>query len=178
MVKRRSKKNKSGSHGYGSSKKNRGAGNRGGRGNAGSGKKGQSKKMLKDGVQEMGEHGFNSRKEPQTGINLRDIDQRIDEFVEEGVAEETDSGYVFHAGEEFLQAMRRHDNVYVDLSIHHTAPGLAYMAKHVGPDKLLFASDYPYGMPQTAKILVEISEIFPEDKRKIAGANAEKLFFD
>ena len=97
MVKRRSKKNKSGSHGYGSSKKNRGAGNRGGRGNAGSGKKGQSKKMLKDGVQEMGEHGFNSRKEPQTGINLRDIDQRIDEFVEEGFAEKDGESYVFHA---------------------------------------------------------------------------------
>ncbi len=99
MVKRRSKKNKSGSHGYGSSKKNRGAGNRGGRGNAGSGKKGQSKKMQKDGVQEMGERGFNSRKEPQNGINLRDIDQRIQEFVEEGTAEQDGNSYVFHAEE-------------------------------------------------------------------------------
>jgi large subunit ribosomal protein L15 len=99
MVKRRSNKNKSGSHGYGSSKKNRGAGNRGGRGDAGSGKKGQSKNMTKEGINELGEHGFNSRKPEQDGINLRDIDQRIDEFVEEGVAEETDSGYVFHADE-------------------------------------------------------------------------------
>ncbi|NMJ76875.1 50S ribosomal protein L15 [Nanohaloarchaea archaeon] len=99
MVKRRSKKSKSGSHGYGSSKKNRGAGNRGGRGNAGSGKKGQSKKMTDEGVQEMGEHGFSSRQEPQDGINLRDIDQRIQEFIDQGVAEEKEDGYVFHADE-------------------------------------------------------------------------------
>lgn len=53
--------------------------------------------MTKDGVQEMGEHGFNSRQDPQNGINLRDIDQRIQEFVEAGVAEESGDGYVFHA---------------------------------------------------------------------------------
>lgn len=99
MTKRRSKKNKSGSHGYGSSKKNRGAGNRGGRGAAGKGKKAKHEKMTKDGVHQLGEHGFNSRQREQNGINLRDIDQRIEEFVEEGVAEETDSGYVFHAEE-------------------------------------------------------------------------------
>lgn len=97
MTKRRSKKNKSGSHGHGSSKKNRGAGNRGGRGKAGGGKKAQSKNMTKTGVNELGEEGFNSRKEPQNGINLRDIDQRIEEFVEEGLAEEEDGNYVFHA---------------------------------------------------------------------------------
>ncbi|MFB6213785.1 MAG: uL15m family ribosomal protein [Candidatus Nanohaloarchaea archaeon] len=97
MTKRRKKKKKSGSHGYGSSKKNRGAGNRGGRGKAGQGKKGQQKKMTKEGLVELGEKGFNSRKEEQTGINLRDIDEQIEAFVEAGVAEETDSGYVFHA---------------------------------------------------------------------------------
>ena len=97
MTKRRSKKNKSGSHGYGSSKKNRGAGSRGGRGNAGSGKKGQSKRMTEDGVQEMGEKGFNSRQPDQDGINLRDIDQRIEEFVEAGAAEQDGDRYVFHA---------------------------------------------------------------------------------
>ena len=88
MTKRRSKKNKSGSHGHGSSKKNRGAGNRGGRGNAGSGKKGQSKRLTKEGVQELGERGFNSRRPEQNAINLRDIDQRIDDMVEEGLVEE------------------------------------------------------------------------------------------
>lgn len=99
MVKRRKKKKKSGSHGKGSQKNGRGAGHRGGRGNAGQGKKGQQDKLSKDGVRELGEHGFTSRNEDQNGINLRDIDQRIEEFVEAGVAEEEDGKYVFHAEE-------------------------------------------------------------------------------
>lgn len=97
MTKRRSKKNKSGSHGYGSSKKNRGAGSRGGRGNAGSGKKGQSQRMTEEGVQELGEKGFNSRKPDQNAINLRDIDQKIETFIEEDSAEKTEEGYKFYA---------------------------------------------------------------------------------
>lgn len=99
MVKRRDKKKKSGTHGHGSGKNNRGAGHRGGRGKAGRGKKGAQKKMTEEGVHELGEKGFNSRHREQDGINLRDIDERIEEFVEEGVAEETDSGYVFNAEE-------------------------------------------------------------------------------
>ncbi len=94
MTRRRSKKNKSGSHGYGSSKKNRGAGNKGGRGNAGTGKKASSKRMTKDGVVKLGERGFKSRKPDQNAINLRDIDQRLDNYVEEGLAEEKDGKYV------------------------------------------------------------------------------------
>ncbi|MFB6203210.1 MAG: uL15m family ribosomal protein [Candidatus Nanohaloarchaea archaeon] len=98
MVKRRSKKKKSGSHGHGSSKKNRGAGNRGGRGNAGRGKKAGHHKMEGGEVHELGEKGFNRHgSTEQDGINLRDIDQRIEEFVESGAAEETEDGYVFHA---------------------------------------------------------------------------------
>lgn len=100
MTKRRSKKNKSGSHGHGSSKKNRGAGNRGGRGNAGRGKKAKHEKMTEEGLHKLGEKGdgFKDAKD-QKGINLRDIDQRIEKFVEAGVAEKTDNGYTFSAEE-------------------------------------------------------------------------------
>ncbi len=93
MTKRRSKKKKSGTHGHGSSKKNRGAGHRGGRGNAGRGKKAKHEKMTKDGVHQLGEDGFNTRNEDQTGINLRDLDQQIERMVEEGLAEETEDGF-------------------------------------------------------------------------------------
>lgn len=99
MTKRRSKKKKSGSHGHGSSKKNRGSGSKGGKGKAGRGKKAKHDKQTSGGVHDLGEKGFNSRKSEQDGINLRDIDQRIEEFVEEGSAEETEDGYVFHASE-------------------------------------------------------------------------------
>jgi len=117
MTKRRSKKNKSGSHGYGSSKKNRGAGNRGGRGNAGRGKKAKHHKMTKDGVHQLGEKGFTGG-EDQTGINLRDIDQRIEEFVEAGVAEETDSGYVFYADEAGYDKVLGGGKLTRDIEIH------------------------------------------------------------
>ena len=98
MVKRRSKKNKSGSHGHGSSKKNRGAGSRGGRGKAGRGKKAKHEKMHENGVHQLGEKGFTGTSE-QNAINLRDIDQKIQHFEEQGLAEETENGYVFHAEE-------------------------------------------------------------------------------
>lgn len=118
MTKRRKKKNKSGTHGYGSSKKNRGAGNRGGRGNAGRGKKAKHKKMTEEGVHELGEKGFTSRQREQDGINLRDIDQRIDVFVEEGVAEETDSGYVFRADEAGYEKILGTGRLTKEIEIH------------------------------------------------------------
>lgn len=52
--------------------------------------------MIEGGTHDLGEKGFTSENE-QNGINLRDIDQRIEEFVEAGIAEEKDSGYVFYA---------------------------------------------------------------------------------
>lgn len=118
MTKRRSKKNKSGSHGYGSSKKNRGAGNRGGRGNAGKGKKAKHNKMTKDGVHQLGEKGFNSRQRDQTGINLRDLDQRIDEFVEEGVAEKDGNSYVFHADKAGYDKILGRGKITKEIEIH------------------------------------------------------------
>ncbi len=118
MTKRRSKKNKSGSHGHGSSKKNRGAGSKGGRGNAGRGKKAKHHKMQSGEVHELGEKGFNSRKSEQDGINLRDIDQRIDDFVEEGSAEENEDGYVFHASEAGYEKVLGKGQLRKNIEIH------------------------------------------------------------
>lgn len=92
----------SGTHGHGSSKKNRGAGNRGGRGKAGRGKKAKHKKIsgMRDDV--LGEGGF---KRPQSvvdqdeTINLKQIDQKIDDFVEKGFAEKEGDKYVLNVKE-------------------------------------------------------------------------------
>lgn len=91
----------SGTHGGGSSKKNRGSGNRGGRGDAGFGKKAKHRKMeaWKEGY-ELGEHGFSrpqSVSEETDAINLKEIDQTIEEFVENGYAEEEEGQLVFDA---------------------------------------------------------------------------------
>ena len=71
-------------HGYGSMKKNRGAGNRGGRGNAGSGKRGDSNKQRFQGDKKyFGKHGFTSKKfkETITAINITDINVKIDRMI-------------------------------------------------------------------------------------------------
>lgn len=98
---KKKKKRGSGTHGHGSSKKNRGAGSRGGRGKAGYGKKAKHKKATaqSDGKY-LGERGFKrpqSVTEEKEAINLMEIDQRIDTFVEDGAAEEQGGGYVFNA---------------------------------------------------------------------------------
>lgn len=89
----------SGTHGHGSSKNRRGAGNRGGRGRAGLGKKAKHQKVLanKQG-DHLGEQGFTPpEQEETTVINLRDVDQLIDEFAEAGYAEKDGDTYVFDA---------------------------------------------------------------------------------
>lgn len=117
MTKRRSKKNKSGSNGHGSRKKNRGAGSRGGRGKAGRGKKAKHEKMTEEGIHKLGEEGFTGTSE-QNGINLRDIDQKIERFVEEGVAEEKDNGYVFYADEAGYDKILGKGKLTRDIEIH------------------------------------------------------------
>ena len=76
-------------HGYGSMKKNRGAGNRGGRGMAGSGKRADQKKptILKlYGNAYFGKHGFHSvnRKKLKT-INIEEIEKNFDKLIKDGV---------------------------------------------------------------------------------------------
>jgi large subunit ribosomal protein L15 len=76
-------------HGYGSMKKNRGAGHRGGRGNAGSGKRGDSKKpsyQKKDNY--MGKHGFKSKvvKAEVKTISIKCLEQHLEEFMGKDIA--------------------------------------------------------------------------------------------
>ncbi len=114
------KKRGSGTHGHGSSKKNRGAGNRGGRGNAGRGKKAKHKKFsgLKDKV--LGESGFNRPKKLQkdvNSINLKEIDQKIDVFVEKGFAEKKKGKYVFDAEKAGFEKILGSGKLFNDIDI-------------------------------------------------------------
>lgn len=71
-------------HGYGSMKKNRGAGHRAGRGNAGSGKRADAKKpslLWKKGYKHVGKYGFKTRNKKPSTINLAFIEQKIDSYV-------------------------------------------------------------------------------------------------
>ena len=73
--------------------------------------------MTEDGVHQLGEKGFTGG-EDQTGINLRDIDQRIDSFVEHGLAEETEDGYVFHADEAGYEKILGKGKLTKEIEIH------------------------------------------------------------
>lgn len=93
------KKGRGSGTGRGAGKKGRGAGNRGGRGNVGRGKKSKHKKMVTE-DEYLGEKGFKRPQElveEDRTINLREIDQRIEEFVEQGVAEKDGQVYTFDA---------------------------------------------------------------------------------
>ena len=120
MSRRKKKKNRgSTTHGHGSSKKNRGAGNRGGRGEAGKGKKAKHEKMTKDGIHKLGETGFtNYSSTEQNGINLRDIDQNIEQMVEDGVAEKTDSGYILYAEEAGYEKILGTGKLTKEIEVH------------------------------------------------------------
>lgn len=77
-------------HGYGSMKKNRGAGHRGGRGRAGSGKRGDVKKpslMWKKGHKHKGKVGFKMYdKKPISAINLSVLEEKADSFIQRKIA--------------------------------------------------------------------------------------------
>lgn len=69
--KKNSRQRGSHTHGYGSKKKNRGAGNRGGRGRAGSGKRGDAKKPSY--WKEKRKKGFKSIQDSMEIINIQDL---------------------------------------------------------------------------------------------------------
>lgn len=74
-------------HGYGSMKKNRGAGNRGGRGMAGSGKKADQKKpSIWKNKKYFGKHGFKKKglKEKINPINVRLLEEQLGVFEKTG----------------------------------------------------------------------------------------------
>jgi len=94
MVVKRSKKvrKQRGSRTYGFGVVHRGSGNRGGFGNAGSGKKAKGKMPRKGlwGNQLMGKSGFKMKGQmiEKIGINIRDLEDRIDTLQAAGIAKE------------------------------------------------------------------------------------------
>lgn len=79
-------------HGAGSQKNRRGGGNKGGRGRAGRKKHGRKKRT------QLGKYGFKPpRKEDKNALNIKDIDMKIKELAEDGIAKKTEDGYEIDA---------------------------------------------------------------------------------
>lgn len=85
-------------------------------------------------------------------------------------------GYYFQ-NEGFRERLARCDNVYLDTSLHMTPLGIETMVEDLGADRILFASDYPYGHPVPMQKNVELATIPQHAAEDIAAGNAERLFF-
>jgi large subunit ribosomal protein L15 len=83
-------------HGFGSMKKNRGAGHRGGRGNAGSGKRADVKKpSYWKNKKYFGKHGFKThRTKIIAAVNISELESRFDEFKSKNLVEEKDGLFI------------------------------------------------------------------------------------
>lgn len=68
------------------------------------------------------------------------------------------------------------DNFYVSTSGHFSDQALISAILTIGADRILFAADYPYEVPQQASEWIERAPISELDRRKIAAGNAQRLF--
>jgi predicted TIM-barrel fold metal-dependent hydrolase len=68
------------------------------------------------------------------------------------------------------------DNFYVSTSGHFNDQALISAILTIGADRILFAADYPYEVPEQAARWIERAPISELDRRKIAAGNARRLF--
>lgn len=99
MIRKERKSRKKYGKGKRLGKKRRGAGNRGGRGRAGWGKRGKHRKiMFLIRGERPGKKGFTSKFRKLKIINVRDIDERIEDLVAKGIAEKQGAQYSIDVG--------------------------------------------------------------------------------
>jgi 5-carboxyvanillate decarboxylase len=67
------------------------------------------------------------------------------------------------------------DNFYVTLSGMYWQPVLEFVCSVLGPDKIMFGTDYPYESSRLAAEFMESVQLSHTDKEKICHLNAEKL---
>ncbi|MDY6765755.1 MAG: amidohydrolase family protein [Candidatus Nanohaloarchaea archaeon] len=87
-------------------------------------------------------------------------------------------GYYFHAPGEFRDRLQRQNNALLDISLMSTPSGIEVLVEDLGADRILFASDYPYGHPLPTQKKVELADIGRDERELVAGGNAARLFFD
>lgn len=87
------------------------------------------------------------------------------------------SGGVATGIDKAIQIVKEHTNVYLDLACSRFYHGiLELMVKEVGAERILFGTDMPFLDCRPRIGAVAIARISDEDKRKIFGLNAKRLF--
>jgi len=86
-----------------------------------------------------------------------------------------------HAGileeEVYAQAVRQHDNIYLETCSSFAWYGLIErLVAMAGPERVLFGTDMPFMSPDQQLGRVLFARISDEDKRKVLGLNAQRLF--
>lgn len=119
-------------HGWGSKKKHRGSGNRGGKGWAGSGKRADQKKSLVlklYGREYFGKHGFvnpNSQAYEKKGINLSDIDSKLEYYVEQKLVKKEGDSFIIDLKKLGFDKLLGKGNISRKIKI--TAPSFSKLA--------------------------------------------------
>ncbi|MBX9739687.1 MAG: amidohydrolase family protein [Beijerinckiaceae bacterium] len=74
----------------------------------------------------------------------------------------------------FRETFCRH--FHVTTSGHFSTPALVCTMMELGMDRIMFSVDYPYVVNSDAMGWIETLQISPDDRRKLLGGNAQKLF--
>ena len=78
----------------------------------------------------------------------------------------------------YIEAAKKHQNIYLELANSQAWYGLIErLTAAVGAERILFGSDMPFLSPEQQLGRIIMARISDDDKRKILGLNAQKLFF-
>jgi predicted TIM-barrel fold metal-dependent hydrolase len=107
-----------------------------------------------------------------------EIDYIVDKFKEATIVfphfgDEKEYDHIFKR----IDLVAKHPNCYMDTSGYgHDRMGiLEYAVKTIGPDRVLFGSDFSINDPSTVIARVENSFLTEEQKRKVLSGNLEAL---
>jgi predicted TIM-barrel fold metal-dependent hydrolase len=81
----------------------------------------------------------------------------------------------FDSARDIVAMMKRHKNLYLEFSTFQANMVFEYFISILGPDRLLFGTDFPEKSIGAAKAFVDYSDISMENRKKIAGGNLAKL---
>mgnify|MGYP004486429269 CR=1 FL=1 len=79
-------------------------------------------------------------------------------------------------GYDCVESVKNLPNVYVDTAGQVEIPILEKALDELGPDRILFASDWPYKYPKSEIVKFDYYNLSDEDKEKIFYKNAKKLW--
>ena len=75
-----------------------------------------------------------------------------------------------------IEVARKHDNVYLETSGMPMHTKIKEAADLVGPDRVMYGSDAPFGHPAFELKKVEVSGLSGEEMEKVLGQNAMNLY--